>query len=37
MLIKKENSKIIYYDDINLIHENLKIALLEDLKIRTGL
>jgi hypothetical protein len=37
MLIKKENSKIIYYDDIKLIHENSKIALLEDLKIRTGL
>ena len=37
MLIQKENSKKIYYDDIKLIHENSKAALLEDLKQRTGL
>lgn len=37
LLIQKENSKVIYYDDIKLVHEHENVALLEDLKKRTGL
>lgn len=37
LLMKKESSKIVYYDNINLASENSQQELLEDLRKRTGL
>ncbi len=36
-LMKREYSKVIHYDNIALLHEDKKPALIEDLKLRTGL
>jgi hypothetical protein len=37
LVIKQETSKVIYYDNIKLVHESQKELLLDDLKNRTGL
>lgn len=36
-IIKKESSRVVSYEKIELLHASQKTALLEDLKLRTGL
>ncbi|VBB44826.1 conserved membrane hypothetical protein [uncultured Paludibacter sp.] len=37
ILIKRESTKIVFFEDINLIHADKEKELIEELKIRTGL